>query len=336
MTEATALADLIHEFVLTVRDARVTIFCMSLISSLDISSLDVQPRRAFQPRRKASEPVVTSTGWDWMLREAAVGGSDVEKVIAAWNRRREASLKDRWPLILSRMKSFVHRRMYTVTLSEIDDVLLGTDKPFGGTDGRDSKHGFLHNATTPSPINLILHSLMERLGRIPFWQDFEAYLRQHPLVLLSSIAAYTGLPLEKFQGDWLDFDIGRALRFRLATAYNSFIRELHLRAALAERHGVFIYHHFLLDAEFKIDFTFRDIAIELYLVNENFKDDNDSGRKLRCFDVNPGRDVEVVSFKLRHDAKLYDKPWLIEDSDIERTADNLLSGKVTHPRKPVF
>lgn len=309
---------------------------MSLISALDISSFDAPARRVFQPRRHGKEPAVTSTGWDWMLREAAIGGSDVERVIAEWDKRRGSLLKDRWPLIMSRMKSFVHSRMYTVTLAEIDEVLLKTAKPFGGTDGKDGKHGFLHNATTPTPINLVLHSLMERLGRIPFWQDFEAYIRQHPLVLLSSIATYTGLPLEKFLGDWLDFYIGRALRYRLATAYNSFIRELHLRAALAERHGVFLCHHFLLDAEFKIDFTYADIAIELYLVNENFKDDGDSGRKLRCFDVNPGRDVEVVSFKMRRDGNQYDKPWLIEDSDIERTADNLLSGKVTHPRKPVF
>lgn len=309
---------------------------MSLISALDISSFDAPARRVFQPRRRGKEPPVTATGWDWMLREAAIGGSDVERVISSWDKRRSSSLKERWPRILSGMRSFVHQRMYSVTLEEIDEVLLKTERPFGGTDGKDGKHGFLHNATTPSPINLVLHSLMEKLGRIPLWQDFEAYLRQHPLVLLSSIAAYTGLPLEKFLGDWLDFDIGRALRYRLATAYNSFIRELHLRAALAERHGVFLGHHFLLDAEFKIDFTYGDIALELYLVNENFKDDAENGRKLRCFDVNPGRDVEVVSFKMRRDAKLYDKPWLIEDGDIERTADNLLSGKVTHPRKPVF
>lgn len=309
---------------------------MSTISSLDISSFGPGPKRVFQPRRLGREPPVTSTGWDWMLREAAIGGSDVRRVVAEWNKRRGSVHKDRWPTILAGMTSFVHRRMYTVKLREIDDVLRDTEKPFGGTDGRDSQHGFLHNATTPSPINLILHALMERLNRIPTWQEFEAYLRQYPLVLVSSIAAYTGLPLEKFVGDWLEFDIGRALRFRLATAYNSFVRELHLRAALAERHGVFLCHHFLLDAEFKIDFTFRDIAIELYLVNENFKDDADSGRKLRCFDVNPGRDVEVVSFRLRRDARLYDKPWLIGDSDIERTADRLLSGNVTHPRKPVF
>jgi hypothetical protein len=309
---------------------------MSMISSLDISSFDAPAPRAFQPRRRDKELPVTSTGWDWMLREAAIGGSDVAHVIAEWDKRRGSSLKERWPLILARMKSFVHCRMYAVTVAEIDEVLQKTERPFGGTDGNDSKHGFLHNATSPSPINLILHSLMERMGRIPLWQDFEAYIRQYPLVLLSSIAVYTGLPLEKFLGDWLDFDIGRALRFRLATAYNSFIRELHLRAALAERHEVFLCHHFLLDAEFKIDFTYGDVAIELFLVNENFKDDADSGRKRRCFDVNPGRDVEVVAFKKRSDAKLYDKPWLVEDIDIERTADNLLSGKVTHPRKPIF
>lgn len=333
--------DLIHEFVLTAHHLRVSIFRMSLITSLDISSLDVQPRRTFQPRRRADDPIVTSTGWDWMLREAAVGGSNVEKVISDWNRRRASSLKDRWPLIHSGMKSFVHRRLYTVTRLEIDEVLRNTDKPFGGTDGRDREFGFLRDATTPSPINLILHSLMERLGRLPTWQDFEAYLRQYPLVLLTYIADFTGVPLERFFGNWLDFDIGRALRFRLATAYNSFIRELHFRASMAERHRVFLCHHFLLDAEFKIDFTFHDTAIELYLENETYKDVADigskgHGRKLRCFDVNPGRDVEVVSFKLRQSSQEYDKPWLIDDAEIERTADNLLSGHVTHPRKPVF
>jgi hypothetical protein len=312
-----------------------------MISSLAISSLDTPSRKAFQPRRGTCEPVITQTDWDWMLREAAIGGSDVSKVLSNWRRRRAATLKNRWGLIHSGMMSFVHRRMYTVTLTEIDEVIKKTQKPFGGTDRRDREHGFLHDATTPSPINLILHSLMERIGRIPLWQDFEAYLRSHPMILISYIADFTGLPLETFSGDWLSFKVGRALRFRLATAYNSFIRELHFRACLAERHGVFLCHHFLLDAEFKIDFTYRDTAIELYLASKSYKDtisngSKGQGRKVRCFDINPGRDVEVVSFELRQSSSEYDKPWLITDIDIARTADNLLSGNVTHPRKPIF
>jgi hypothetical protein len=310
---------------------------MAKINSFDLSDFGIiQPPKAFKPRRRGQdvEPII-STDWDWMLSEAAIGGCNVQNRLKEWEKRRRAITPGEWPNLRETMGSFVHRRLFTVTLAEIEDVIDRTCPPLGGTRGVDREFAGIHDSTSPAPLNLTLNGLLERSGIMPTFQDLEARIRSRPGILLDFISRKTGIPLEKFHGDWLKFDAGRALRYRLGTAYNSFIREVHVRSSLAERHGVFLSHHFLLDAEFKIDFSYGDIAIELYLKNSRYKDE-DEGRKERCFDVNPGRDVEVVSFDVRRSRKEYDTPWLITDADILRTAERLLSGEVTHPRKPAF
>ena len=301
--------------------------------SLDVPSLDKTPARG--PASRDGERVM-QTDWAWMLRQAARAGKDVDATLVEWNRARSGILgPTAWRRIRGRMEQFVHRRLYTVTLAEIEDALGRTDPPFGGTTKDDRKAGNMGNQTSPAPLNLILHSLMEKLDRVPLWQDFEAYLRANPSMFLVYTAHAQSRPLEELTGDWLGFPLGRALRFRLATAYNSFIRELHLRAAMDEVHGLWLTHHFMLDAVWKVDFLHGDTGIEIYL-DSGYKDEEGEGRKRTCFSMNPDRNVLKVLLKTRHDAGSYDRPWLVDDSSISDTARRLRERDYDHRAKPRF
>lgn len=301
------------------------------LSDLDISSLSPPPT----VRQKAPTAVV-STDWEWMIDQAAAGGHDVKKSLADWNYGRTLKLgAKRWQKLLEEMKGFVHKRLYTVTPEEVFLAIKNTEPPFGGTRGQDQKAGDVSNATSAAPFNLMLHKLLETLDRVPTWQDFEAYHKRHPSVYLQDIAYHAGVDVEILMGDWLAHPVGRAVRYRLATSYNSFIRELHFRAAMEKEHGVFLTHHFLLDALWKIDFLYDKTAIELYLENSTYKGE-DGGRKIRCVDLNPRRDILLVTFGIRRDASTYDRPWLLEDATISSAARRLRSREVDHRRLPEF
>jgi hypothetical protein len=301
------------------------------LDSLDFSSLAPRPSL-----RRAQPGKVVATDWAWMLKQAAESDTNVPRTLLKWDYQRgKIAGPDRWKRIRPGMEAFVHRRLYTVTEAEVIAAIAETAPPLGGTTSVDRAVGNVNDATPAAPFNLMLHKLLETLDRVPLWQDFERYHREHPSVYLEDIAKHTGIPLDVFLGDWLAHPVARAVRYRLGTAYNSFIREVHFLASMSGRHGINLSHHFMLDAVWKIDFLYGQTAIELYLANSDYKHE-DGGRKLKCVDVNPSRDVLEVAFGERHDAGSYDKPWLIDDETILTASDSLRSGDVDHRRLPKF
>lgn len=301
------------------------------LDSLDLGSL-TPPRKTFSSRNR---PVcIDSTNWDWMMAEAEKSGrGSVQDRLDSWNEHRDFSLSkldaSLWPRIHKGMKKFVHRKLFSVTVAEIMETLSRSEAPFGGTRKLDREGGNLHNLTTPAPINLMLHSLVESTGRVPTWQDFETSLKERPETMLSWIAFQTEKSLDLFLGGWLTDPVTRALRYRLAAAYNSFIREIHFMAMMREMHDIHLAHHFLLDALWKIDFLYGGVAIELYVNNDDLKSETE-GRKIRCHEANPGRDVLVLAFEVRQDGSTYNMPWLVTEDCARDTARRLRDRDFDH------
>lgn len=302
------------------------------LDSLDLGSL-APPRKTFKPRSKPEK--VISTDWKWMLDEAEKsGGPGVSKRLKAWDDRRTSELSrfdpKLWPRLRNGMRSFSHRHLYSVTVAEIADAMARSEPPFGGTRKADRDAGRISDLTTPSPLNLMLHMLMEAMSAVPTWQDFEAHIKSQPDILLEWIAFQTKLPLELYMGEWLTHPVTRALRYRLAAAFNSFIRELHFMAVMRESHGVYLAHHFLLDAVWKIDFLYGSVAVELFVRNDDLKADSHTGRKVKCYEANPARDVIVIGIDVRQDKSTYNMPWLVTNESAASTARRLINGDHDH------
>nr|WP_250807849.1 hypothetical protein [Neorhizobium tomejilense] len=312
----------------------------SKILDLDIPSLE-----APEPRLKlVSKPVIV-TDWNWMLDQAARGGGeDVQAKLKRWDEGRRRLHGNRvWDKIVTAMRQFEHRHLYTLKEADIGDVMARTHSSFGGVTGDDSEKGGIDKATSPAPYVLMLHNLLETKGTIPTWQDFQEYHWKNPGVYLRFIADFVRLPVGMFiDSDWLTHPVARAIRYRLGSAYNSFIRELHLMCVLRERYGILLTHHFLLDALWKIDFLHNNTALEVFLENPRWKVKNpeaaerERAKKTLCHKTNPARDVLMVTFAKRSDSKSYDFPWLFTDAEIAEVARRLLAGEVDYRGLPRF
>jgi hypothetical protein len=298
---------------------------LSLIDSLDLPTLAPTRTRPVVAQNRE----IVFTDWNWMRSEAAKGGgkADVDKVLLDWSANRAAQLEPfdpkLWTSIRKGMEGFVHDRLYRVTLSEIDDTLASTEPPLAGIGKTESRAFGVNDITSPSPFNLMLHRLLETRDAVPTWQDFERLHRDRPQVFLNWVTWATGHDASVLEEDWRKTALGRAVRYRLATAYNSFIRELHFMTAMRERHGIHLSHHFLLDALWKIDFLHGDTAIELFVNNKDLKTEYGEGRKTACRTANPARNVVQIAIDVRQEEATYNMPWLVGETVTEDLAARL-------------
>lgn len=272
-------------------------------------------------RATALHPVIT----DWKFCVDYADGSCPwsSRMFDDWHRNRLRLVGNRWPTIREKMEQFVHWFIYEVKPSDIVYAVRHMENPFGGTTGRDADVAGVNNLTTSAPINLTIHHLAQTIGHLPSFSDLERRLKDRPDIILADFAAHYGISPDVYLGDWLLDPRTRALRFRLAAAFNSWIRELHLMSTLIQECGLPIRHHFLLDAEWKQDFSCGNKVVELFIENSKYKNGASRGRKKEATDVNPLRDVIRFPIRARREAVTYNQAWLVDPEAIERLARQL-------------
>ena len=317
----------------------------SAIKKLDIPTLvpsnsNVEAKKGIFSLVSTNTPLV-STDWNWMLSEASKSGlkRSVQDEIAKWSADRGTKVgKPRWATIEQRMRSFVHRHIYSLTLADFKEAYDNTIPPLQTLKGKDGKLKAAEDFNSAVPLNLIFHSLTEQNRQLPTFQVFMDYLKAHPNIMMRDIHAMTKLPVSVLEGNWLGDRFLRAMRYRLGTAFLSYLREQHFMITMREEYGIHLAHHFMLDIHWKIDFLWNGIALELYLASKQFKDNErgqQEGRKIPCVQMNPHRAIIEVPFRVRRDSASYNKPWLIVSEHIERTAMRLRACDCDHRGVPI-
>jgi len=263
------------------------------------------------------------TDWDWFLRFVDAGGEPAKQRWQRWSAQRSGP---EWEQVKDFLSGFRHDVLHRVDLKDISAV-CGVE----GYSGRTTSHalGTLRPAdgafsaiadfSTPFAIEYLLHDCLERLGRVPLWNDVKRYLfvEQRERYILPFLTRYgiAGTPAAAAGTPHLN-----ALQWRVGNAYYSWLREVHLLTMLRSVHGLDVRYHALADTEFKADLVAGNAIIALYVPNARFRD-GDRGRKRSARAINPDRQVIEVRLDVR---KVHGRPWLVEE-DCIRSLANLIA-----------
>lgn len=252
---------------------------------------------------------------------------DRDGMLAEWDQRRSEAVGKTpqglpiWPGVRAYMERFRHQFLYQVSPADVKWAAENTASPYEFTTASDSMKE-IENATSIAPLNLTLHTLLEEFKRVPLWEDFEWRIMSKPSIYLDYLQKHHKVTDAMIAGDWLKNKKMRAVRWRLAKLYCSWIREVHLMASLIHQYRLPIRHHFLMDAEWKQDFCCGDAVVELYVISKTYKSE-DEGRKTKAQELNTLRPVIVEGLPPRHSRATYNMPWLCFPSDISKLADRL-------------
>lgn len=223
--------------------------------------------------------------------------------------------------------------LYQLSVADVLKVAETTEHALGDLSKAETErpeNKFAADVTPAYPVILLLHDLMESLGRVPSWSDFERYLFDHQDMCLRFFMEAGGIPsLQSLPKMWAGSKM-RAVRWRMANFYYSFLKEVHIIVSLRRLHGLDALYHPLLDVEWKADFVCGDIRVELYFSNAKYKAAT-SGRKTACQKLNPG--LPVIP-KLVERTDRFGECWLYKDEVIAELARDIR--KLGGPSIPSF
>lgn len=273
--------------------------------------------------------VETGVGMNELLSDLVEpGGHKARRSLDQWmaRRNRGPSFEDVHAFVIDHSHSVLHG----MSVSDVESATIWPTRR-GETDPRhalgDLRKGVDCMAevdnwpTPPWAFNYVFHDLMERMGRMPTWPDVEAHLR----------GAARNRILEPFALDFGFTSLSaadrvrycRALRWRLATAYYSFSREVDLIVRLRRLHDLPVRYHILADAQFKIDLWCGRVIVSLLIRNPKYRDSG-IGRKRRASDMLDGSAFEALSVELAvPDA--FGRPSLVPAAEIASMADLIKS-----------
>lgn len=255
-------------------------------------------------------PPAIVTDWAWFEEFLAQRGELGQKQYKDWERRRGKIAN--WPEIMAGFKALEHRVLYTLQNSDVRTAIERTTHALGNIDKSAAKFDDIHNYSPPVPLIYIFHSILEKMGSVPIWNDIQRYLFGdfrslcwEPFCASRSLDASKPVKLH-------DQRILDAFQWRMGNAYYSWLREVELLTYLRRTHRFDLKYHFLVDAEWRADFIGGSILLELYVKNREFKDD-DSGRKLTCLSMNAGFTVVDIKMDIKevNSGLKFGKPWMV-------------------------
>lgn len=247
------------------------------------------------------------TDWAWFETFLAERGDTGRKQYQDWERRR-GNLAN-WEELKAGFKALEHCVLYRLEMSDVEAAIRDTTHALGNIAQSASKYDGIHNYSPPVPLIYIFHSILEKMGRVPVWNDIKRYL-------FGEFRSLCWIPFCKSRelnaeipAQQQDKRIMDAFLWRMGNAYYSWLREVDLLTYLRRKHKLDLKYHFLVDAEWRADFVAGRILLELYVKNREFKDD-DGGRKLTCARMNEGYEVLPIKLDVR---PAFGKPWLVSD-----------------------
>lgn len=218
-----------------------------------------------------------------------------------WQRRREGAIADF-------VTGFEHRVLPTVTVADVELALERSTHALGQLEKtRDTDH-FISRANPPWAMAYLFHDCMEHhTGRVPTWNDFFAYVT-------TEAAAKWWLPVKATaRARRIGVNqTNRAMRWRLATAWQSAIRTTYALAALRHRHGIEVRYHLFAHVELKIDGWHEGRAVRLVMPSE-WED-----RKTSAHTIFAGTGIEIFDMGVSRQGR--GSVWLPTDETLGRAA----------------
>lgn len=262
---------------------------------------------------------------------------NVDSVLDAWEQKRRALYPDEWPAVRKAFEASVQTVLYRLKREHVKQACVHTGHALGDVRAYEAglrENAFAENTSPAYPVMMLLYDLMERNGAIPLWEDVEEHLFANQHLCLAYFYRAGGLtPPASIEEMWVGGK-HRAIRYRLANLYNSFIREVDTIVYLREEHGLDVRCHPLLDAEWKADAVCGRIRIELFVVNSKFKKlsteqlrQKMEGRKKECQAVNPGLPVAIAPME---PSDKWGCVWLFTEKALEKLAADIKAESATH------
>lgn len=280
-------------------------------------SLIAKHAQPAETSHSAWEPVPAVTDWDWFMDFVHKGGQDSQRRYESWIKRRDR-LTGGFQERISEFKRFRHEKIYCLKPSDFDLAKrhMGGEHALGNLSKNEIDHSLSADFSPPIPFMYPFHDLLEKLGRLPKWSEaWRHLLDERPELVLEPYAAYNRL-----ETDDPVFRTSRylnAFQWRLGIVFYSWLRELHLLTELRCVHRLDVRYHFAVDAEWKADLVGGNVLLELFVINESYKNARGQGRKETCATANPWARTVRVGFVNR---RLRGRPYLMEDSEIQKIA----------------
>jgi len=258
----------------------------------------------------------------WWAKEEAAKAGNLDKILEDWRRRRKNVSKHEWNPVLRAFQSSRQTLLYQLDVDDVWRVAKSTEHALGevkAAEARRPENLFAANLSPTYAVVMLLHDLMEALGRVPSWSDVERYLFDHQEVCLRYFLDAGGIPpLDCISSMWAHPKM-RAVRWRMANFYYSFLKEIHIIVSLRRIYGLDARYHPLLDTEWKADFVCGPVRGELFYTNDTYKAAT-SGRKTPCQIRNPGLPVVTM---LVDEPDGFGRCWLYKDNIIAKLAQEI-------------
>ncbi|MGV9411749.1 hypothetical protein ACWDOP_17695 [Nocardia sp. NPDC003693] len=144
----------------------------------------------------------------------------------------------------------------------------------------------------------LFHLMLEEYKRLFTWQEFYEWAQSAPVRGWLWMPAQEAVARAKAEG-FSSQQAHDAMRWRVGNFYYSFLRELHVLAALRER-GLPMQFHPLADALFRADAWCGNALLELFIGNPRYKSGSHGGRKRRTEDYFADQpSFKVVRFEMQ-------------------------------------
>lgn len=242
------------------------------------------------------------------------GGPKVKAKVQHWEQNRDEA-------VVAFVQGFTHEHLYQLTLAQVKEVCQTTQHALGNIKKIESLCE-VEDFTCPFAMHHLFHDCLERLGRLPKWEEFWAWMHE-PYASTRFI-----VPIRKsFEWDSADArrkaQLDRAFQWRVGKFYYSALREVHTITYLREKHGLPLKYHLLADVLLRTDFWHEDTLIGLYLNNSQFRDEA-GGRKERMEDIFADARPKFRFYRsTMDDQKIYGKVYLFKKSSLDKMASDL-------------
>lgn len=215
--------------------------------------------------------------------------------------------------VVAFVKGFSHTYIYSVTSTEIADVIKLSDHALGDVQSHEAIE-LIENFTTPFAFQHLFHWYLEYHCKVPTWFEFRDWMVEGPA------APHWHLRLKEFLeregGAFTRQQWSRAAKWRLGKVYMSNLRELDLMTRLREA-GLTPQYHLLADVLLRVDFWHRNVLVCVYFSNPRYRS-KAAGRKVRALDFFPASDKHFTVLDVEIQRQGFGNVWLAKESEISK------------------
>lgn len=273
--------------------------------------------------RNVGAAAETVTDYWWAKNEASKAGN-LDETLQSWRRRRKRIAPAEWNPVLRMFQQSRQTALYRIQPGDVYQIAKGPEEDHAlglvkASEARKFENKFAANVSPAYAVVLLLHDLLEEMGRVPKWSDFERFLYDHQELCLRYFLEAGQIPPIPSLAELWSHPKMRAVRWRIGNFFYSFLKEIHIISSLRHTHGLDVRYHPLLDAEWKADFVCGDVRGELFYSNATYKAAT-SGRKSPCQRLNPGLPVIPMLVDIPDG---FGNCWLYEDDVIADLAHRI-------------